>query len=283
MKRAFIASLAAEKKRGTPDSVLDAHEAAALRQLAGQLRKTLGPFHAEGFADSGRANVTALVPQLDFGGIDGIVYESSDSITVVVTTRTLLQAWLRDPVAGDTLLPRDPVKALAHTALYESGIPQDAALSRYADIPVDHATLSGVVSAMLVLRAQDVGAYAPNEVIASVVRGNRLYLIEAPTRAVIEPMAPCVPIWDEAERRVDSLNHSSRPHVDSLFRASRSNPSDTAALDSAIRTAAGTRDRIEYHADTLFRQCYAEHVAADPRFADLAQEVGSIVRRLPPQ
>jgi hypothetical protein len=219
---------------------------------------------------------------LGFGAIDGIRYESADSVTVVVTTRTLLDAWLHDPVAGDTALPRDPVKALTRTELYENGIPEDAAVSRYADIPVDLATPSGVVSAMLVLRAQDFGVYAPNEVIASVVRGNRVYLIEAPTRAVIEPMSSCVPIWKGANGKVDSVNQAERPTVDSLTRALKSNPTDTAALSASIRSQGRITDQIENHADTLFRQCYAEHVTADPRFAVLTAQIDSIVRRLPP-
>ena len=283
-KRAYVASLAADKSRGVPDSVLDARETAALHDLSTRLRKILGPFHAEGFADSGRTNVSGLVPQMDFGGIDAIVYESSDSVSVAVTTRTLLEAWLRDPVAGDTALPRDLPSALSRTEIYENGVPEDAAVSRYADIPVDHdATQSGVVSAMLVLRAQDFGVYPPNEVAVSVLRGDRVYLVEAPARAVIAPMPSCVPIWDEAHRRVDSLNGADRPRLDSLIKARRSNPIDTTALDSSLRAASRIQDQIENHADSLFRQCYAEQAPADPRFGVFAQQVADIVRRLKAQ
>lgn len=263
-KRAYLTSLAADRNRGTPDSVLDAGESAALRDLAARLRKILGRFPAKGFSDSGTSNVTVLLPQMDFGAIDGIRYESSDSLTVVVTTRALLDAWLRDPVAGDTTVPRDLASALALPELYEKGVPEDAAVFRYADIPVGPAAQAGAVAAMLAIRAQDVGPFTPNEVIESVVRGNRIYLVEAPARVLIAPMDSCVDIWHEAMGKEDSL-----------FQERSSHPTATAAKDSSIA--------FEEHAYSAVRQCYAEHVPADPRFAMLVQQVDSIVRRLPPR
>ena len=265
-KRAYLASLDAEKKRGTPDSVLDAREAAALHDLAARLRRILGSFDVEG-ADSGTANVTTLVPQMDFGALDGIAYHFSDSTLVVVTTRALLDAWLRDPVAGDTTLPRDPASALARTELYEQGIPEDAAVAKYTDVPVNGAAESGVVAAMLANREQDIGPFTPREVIVSVLRGNRVYLVEAPARVLIEPMVSCKLIWGEAESKWTY-------NIEAGQRAT-----DTIARRSSFRIA----DKLENQGDTLVRQCYAEHVQSDPRFAALVEQVGSIVRRLPLQ
>ena len=263
-KRAYLASLAADRNRGTPDSVLDAYEEAALRDLAGRLRKILGPFQAVGFADSGTSNVTTLVLQVDFGAIDGIAYHSPDSTTVLVTTRALLAAWLRDSVAGDTTTPRDPASALARPELYARAFPEDAAVFKNADIPLGHPAQSGVVAAMLVARAQDFGAFTPNEVVVSVVRGNRVYLADAPARALIPPMPSCVSVWDEARRKEDSL-----------FEARRS--------DSTRSTGSDSSEHTEDRADAAVRRCGAEHVSADPRLAVLVQQVDSIVRRLPPQ
>ena len=113
---------------------------------------------------------------------------------------------------------------------------------------MNHAAKSGVVAAMLVARAQDIGPFTPGQVIVSVVRGNRVYLVEAPASALIEPMAPCVGIWSEVAAKRDI-------HIEAGQRAT-----DTTARDSNFRIA----DKLEWQGDTLVRQCYAEHVTADP-------------------
>lgn len=97
--------------------MLNKHDDAAVRDLAGRLRKITGPFQAEGFAGPGKANVTTLQPYVEFGAIDGLAYQSSDSTTVLVTTRALLDGWQRDSPAADAKLPRDPVSALARPEL----------------------------------------------------------------------------------------------------------------------------------------------------------------------
>lgn len=96
-KHRYLAALAADKDRGTPDSVLRTREAVALGDLADRLRRILGPFKGKGFADSGTINVTSLrPPDTDFNSLDGMTYRSSDSITVPSrpTGPTALQASL---------------------------------------------------------------------------------------------------------------------------------------------------------------------------------------------
>jgi hypothetical protein len=267
-KYAYLASFAADAKRGVPDSISGPREALALRDLADRLRTILGPFHGEGLAGPGTSNITTVYPQMDVDNLDGMVYQSSDSLTVLVTTRTLLAAWLRSPVApADSMLPRDPMTALARSEVYAVAFPEDAAVMRYADIPVDHAAESGVVAAMLVLRAQDIGPFTPNDVMVSVMRGNRLYFAEQPARVIIAPMPSCVAMWNAGKGKQDSL-----------IEAGRSNLNDSTARDASWRMA----DQAEEHADSVYRQCYAEHVPTDARFAQLTQQVASIVRRLPP-
>lgn len=148
-----------------PFPVSGPREQAALRDLADRLRKILGSFQAAGFAGPGTSNITTLYPEMDVDNLDGIVYQSADSLTVLVTTRALLGAWLRSPVApADSGLPRDPITALASHQVYELAFPQDAMVLRYADIPVDSAAQLGLVTAMLVARAQDYGALTPEDV-----------------------------------------------------------------------------------------------------------------------
>ena len=267
-KRAYLAFLDSARKHGTSDSVLNVRDDDAIRDLAARMRKIFGPLHAEIFADSGTSNVSSLLPSdMDFGAVDGITYWSSDSMRVLVTTRALLTGYLKErAAAGDTTLPLDPISTLARQEVYSHAFPEDTFVLRYADIPVDHAGESGVVAAMLVARAQDYAAFTPDNVMVSVIRGDRIYLVEARPRALIPPDASCVAIWTNAERQRDSL-----------YDAGQSTPSDTAARDSSFRIA----DRIEERGQASVGQCYAEHVRSDPRFAAIVQQVAEIVRRLP--
>jgi len=266
-KDAYVKTFAADEKRGTPYSVSGPRENAALRDLADRLRKILGPFQGEGFAGPGTSNITTLYPEMDVDNLDGIVYESSDSLTVLVTTRTLLAAWLRDSIVpSNGLVPHDPMTALTQSEVYALAFPEDAMVVRFADIPVDRAAESGIIAAMLVRRTQDFGPSTPNDVMVSVLRGNRLYFAEQPARVLIAPTPACDTMWHDAAQKQDSV-----------VEAGRSNATDTAARDRSWHIAEQMGDQR----DSLFLRCYAEHVSADPRFAELAQQVASIVRRLP--
>ena len=266
-KDAYLKTFAADEKRGVPYSVSGPRETAALHDLADRLRKMLGPFQSEGFTGAGTSNITTLYPEMEVDNLDGMVYQSSDSLTVLVTTRTLLAAWLRDSLVNNRV-PHDPMTALAQSVVYEYAFPEDAAVIRFANIPIDHAAESGIVAAMLVARAQDFSPFTPNDVMVSVLRGNRLYFAEQPARALIAPTPSCDTTWHDAGAKQDSV-----------IEAGRSNPTDSAAKERSWHVAEQMGDQR----DSLFLHCYAEHVTADPRFAQLAQQVSSIVRRLPPQ
>ena len=115
-----------------------------------------------------------------------------------MTTRSLLATWLTEVGRG---IPRDPIEALRAPDFYTFAINTQSAVYRYATIPVAGASRLGIVAAMLVIRAQDTGPLTPDQVIVSVVRGSRVFIVTAPAAAMIHP-PPAFPCCSGFDHRV---------------------------------------------------------------------------------
>lgn len=265
-KDSAIRSLTARVKRGEAFAKYKPVHDSALKGLERQLRTIIGPFQANGFPGPGHINTDDLFPEdMDFGALDGLMYESADhASSVVVTTRTLLATWLSTTEHGRPL-PHDPIKALGSPDFYTFAIWTDAAVSRYATIPVGNASQLGVVAAMLVNRAQDTGPFTPDQVIVSVVRGSRVFIATVPAAAKIGPPRACLAVRDS----ILALSTAQRE------RYLRSAIKDTAALDHAIKG--------DYADDVAYRRCYGERVPRDPAFQAIVAQVQAIAAVLPPR
>lgn len=263
-KDSAIRSLTARVKRGEAFAKYKPAHDSALKELERRLRVIIGPFEATGFPGPGHINTDDLFPEdLGSGGLDGLMYETADHTSnVLVTTRSLLATWLTQVGRG---IPRDPITALRDPDLYTFAINTEAAVSRYATIPVADASRLGVVAAMLVIRAQDDGPLTPDEVIVSVVRGSRVFIVTVPTAAKIPPPPACLAVWHS----IIALSAAQREAY------LRSNITDSTALDHAIRG--------DYASDVAYRGCYGERVPRDPAFQKIVVQVQAIVAVLPPR
>jgi hypothetical protein len=134
--------------RFTPERVpnigqaeLDA-EGKARAELDRLIRAVLGSQSPEGF-DAGQFNLTTLFSgDIDFGKLDGLVFEADGGDTrMVLSTRSMLMNWLQakwqDP--NDRLSPDVAMKS---ETFYLRAIGSDAAILRYADIGLSPATPS---------------------------------------------------------------------------------------------------------------------------------------------
>jgi hypothetical protein len=243
-----IRALTARVKQGEPFAkYMPAHDS-ALKNLERRLRVIIGPFQAKGFPGPGHINIDDLFPADEgFGGLDGLMYETADHTAgVVVTTRSLLATWLTQVGRG---IPRDPIEALGVPDLYTFAINTESAVYRYATIPVADASRLGVVAAMLVIRAQDTGPLTPDQVIVSVVRGSRVFIVTVPAAARIAPPPACLAVRDSVIARVAGQNLP---------------PSEDPA-------------------DDAYRGCYGERVPRDPRFQTIVAQVQAIAAVLPPR
>jgi hypothetical protein len=182
--------LTARQQRGENVSAADD---SALRDLQTLLIPIVGDFIAPGIAVGGRINLETLLPgDLASGLADGMLYQSPDSATrVLVTTHDLMRSWIAWYFDQDSAVSRDPATALKNPDVLTQIFNVDAHVNRYADIPIDGAASHGVVSAMLVARAQDDCFCTPDEIMLSVARGDRIFVIDAPASDTIPVPQEC--------------------------------------------------------------------------------------------
>lgn len=265
---AQVRRLTALQKSGRPDDerLLKQHEQ-AVAELGKLVARIVGPLvlALPGLPAAGKPNVETLFKgDMGFGLLDGIRYATEDHSTmVVVSTEGLFKTWLREHRKwwNDNNVPQDPAKALRHVSFYTQALSTDAAVFRFAELPVKKPAAASLAFAMLGTRAQDVGAREANEVTLALLQGGKLYAVRVQAAVKLGPFPPCDEIWDKAQQKSQEA-----------FERRQANP------------RAKVPDRqmsIEDEADEAFRRCFAEQAPRDKGFADLVRQAQDIIDRLP--
>lgn len=258
---AHIRKIAAADKAKMNSERFSKLQDSAVADLEKQLKEVVGPpaLNVPGIANAPKINNdTLLRSDLGFGMLDGLVYASEDYKTrVVVTTEGLFKAWLRDHRKWwkDNELPEDPAKALAHVAFYTQAVNADAALSKYAELPIKKPQAASIAYATLGGWSQDDGPWEPDELVMSVVQGGKLYVVRVPASTKLGPFPSCQAGWDEAERKSNE------------------------AFQRKAKAPDGSKIREDGAA--AFRRCFAERAPKDKGFADLVRQAQAIVDALP--
>jgi hypothetical protein len=100
-----------------PYEALNEQQRKKLDILQGLLRQAVGPFSNPSVEGDGTINLESLAPEADFGRLDGLVYKSHDGNTeILVTTRSLVDDWLRQFYDRPTGVRRDLAGVLASEA-----------------------------------------------------------------------------------------------------------------------------------------------------------------------
>ncbi|MBN9010830.1 MAG: hypothetical protein J0H63_12115, partial [Rhizobiales bacterium] len=164
-REAYVAKFREAEKAEVGDAVI-AEEQKALADLGGLLAPVVGKVAIKGYGAKGRISLETLFPSdVGFGMLDGLVFTTADGrSTVLATTDTLLARWL----AGARDLPHEAADALRSDEFYAQATSPDAAVLRYALVPVLPPGGAATARAMLVLRAQDIGAGVPDELLLAV-------------------------------------------------------------------------------------------------------------------
>jgi hypothetical protein len=246
---AHIRKLAAvEKSAGVESERLRKAHEQAVTDLQKQIARIVGPSELTlpGLPAAGALNNDTLTKgDMGFGLLDGLRYASEDHRTmVVVTTEGLFRIWLREHRKwwNDNNVPQDPAQALRHTSFYTQALSTDAAVFRFAELPVKKPAAASFVFAMVGTRAQDVGSREADEVTLALLQGTKLYVVRVKAGTKLGPFPPCDEIWDKAPQN--------------------------------------SPDRLD-RADKAFRRCFAERAPHDKGFADLVRQAQDIVDRLP--
>jgi hypothetical protein len=237
------------------------------------LRPIIGPVAVKGFRPAGRINLDTLVRgDVGFGALDALVYTSQfgtkeNKSRAYVTTGALFDRWLRDHrdswTAAKSEVPKDGNAALALQTFYTFAMSADAAVSKYAELPVVKPAKAKLAFAMLAARSQDDAPTKPDEIIVSVLHEDRLFVASTPTTAKIDPIPTCQEIWDQAEEQAEAAHDTYR----------ESNMWDEDALELAVRLRA--------EGAAAFHRCYVEHAKAQPFFAAVVKQAQGLLERLP--
>jgi len=244
-------------------------EELARADLENQLRQIIGPSDLKGFSAPGKSNLDTLFTGYSgFGLLDGLVYSSKDDKThIVVTTDALLERWLRqhrDWWGPDVAnVPQDVDAALKSEAFYTQALRTDAAISKYVELPLAKPANAKFAFAMLAARSQDIGPRTPDELIVSMLRDGRLFVVTAPSNARINPLPACQKLWR------DALRNAAKAH--------------------AAYVASGLKDktlfeqstRLEEEGDAAFHRCFAQRAKGQAFVAALTRQAQGLIDRLP--
>jgi hypothetical protein len=257
---AYVETFRAAEKGTVGDATLAEHDK-ALADLTTLIAPVVGKVAIKGYGAKGRLNLDTLFPSdVGFGMLDGLVFATADGkATVLATTDGLLNRWL----AGARDLPQDPAEALRSDEFYAQATSPDAAVLRYALVPILPPGGATTARAMLVLRAQDIGPGVPDEMLVAVMIGKRLFIASSPVKAKVTAIPACDEVWKGYETKMNealAAYNKSDPRDDTLFEA---------------------YTKLEEQADRGFRGCYAEETLGAPFYKDLVKQAQAIANSLP--
>ncbi|MGC2787618.1 MAG: hypothetical protein WA397_28055, partial [Roseiarcus sp.] len=263
-----IAEVKALENSKASQSAIDAAMDKALADLTKRLKDIVGPVSVKGFSGPGRLNLDTLSGnQVGYGNMDGVAYvderpTSMNPPRVVITTRSLLTAWLEGKAKDEdkeSRLPTDVEAAVRQENFYSGS---DVAFAKYADLPVMKPPGADLAVAALGLFRQDIGPFPPDAIVATVVKGDRVFVANIPHTAPIGKIPACEAIWTEASRKADNLQAE--------YRAS--GLKNKKLFEEGIQAGdQGDRDA---------RACFNARAPEQSFFAGLTKEAQSLVDRL---
>lgn len=260
----YLAARDAAIERFTHDRVpnigqaeLDA-ENKARAELNRLIRDVISVPPIDGF-DAPQLNLTTLFTgDIDFGRLDGLMLEADGGDTrLVVTTPSLVRKWLQakwqDPKER---VPLDT--AMKSEMFYLRALGSDAAILRYADIPIGIADAFAILGA----RTQDLPPFEADEIFLTAIRGDLAFVASARFEPPLT-VAACTKPREAAEAKLAALEKAEI----------KPGPRNVSALERAI----ALRDKIE----TDFKSCFAERAPKEPGFANAVKRVNDILALIP--
>lgn len=237
-------------------------EKTARAGLERKMRAIIGPSGVKGAPAQGKLSLDTLIDgELGFGLLDGLVFKLKGDTQVLVTTRMLLARWLEtqqtvwkdSPEHG---MPKEIDAALRTENFYTQALSHDAAVTRYADIPV---AAPGV--AMLIAHRQDIDPAEPRELIVTALRGERVFIWSAKAAAKSTMIPECQALWTASERKANAIQQK--------YQAS--DPKDEKLLDEYTKT--------QTDGDDAMRKCFGERAKRRPYFPALVKQAQDLVER----
>jgi hypothetical protein len=249
--------------RGEPDPDFEKHKR-ALADLETQLRRIIGPTTLPGFPAEGKIHLDTLSSEDEgFGLLDGLAYAIplddkgiDEKVSVVVTTRSLFEAWLR---AHKTNLQAAPKS----DDFYRQALSTDSAVVTFAPLPIAKPSWARTAFAVLAIRTQDLVGSTPNEMDIVVVGAERAYAVTAKIEVAIGPVAAC-------EKPRQQLKAQAQAAWAAYERSGKKNEALSAKAT-----------KLEAQADPAYLQCFATRAKDASGFAAAVKQAQALIDLLP--
>src|SRR5262245_1128797 len=268
---AKIKAAVAAQPRGTKDGYgeqLRTIEKQARGDLEQRMRAIIGPVSIDGLDKTGALNLDTLVEgDLGFGVLDGMVYGPVDAKTrVIVTTESLLRRWLGEHKnwwgKDSEELPQEPGAAVKENAFYTQALVTDAAIIRFADLPVRKPATASFAFAMLGARTQsDVPAKA-DEIFLAIAQRGRVFVAHTSESAALGPIAACDAVRSDLVNQ--SMAAAKAPELDEEQRRQKS-------------------DALSARSEAEFLRCFAEKARQQDGFGAATAAAQSLIERMLPR
>jgi hypothetical protein len=251
----------------TDDKKVQAEQDKMLADLQKRVEAMVGPFAVAGYPATGKFTLETLSSgDIGFGQLDGIVHSvADDGPQVIVTTRGLVDRWLRERSAEkdkDSRLPADFEAAAREDNFYTFSVSEDAAFGKTAELAIAKPAGADFVVAALGGFAQDIGPNPRQEIIVTLQKNGRVYIASQVAKTEIGKIDACEAVWAAATKTSEDLQaayQKSGSKNEKLFDDSR---------------------KAEDQGDKDYRACLNGKIPQQTYFAALVKEAQEVADRL---
>jgi hypothetical protein len=248
------------------DAAIKAHER-ALADLQTKLRRVIGTIDIKGFPHEGKFSLDGLIEGDEgFGMLDGLVFGADgDKQQVLVTTASLFDKWLaaHRNFWKENPLPTDMAAALERDDFYTQALGGGAAFLAYAKIPITKPAWATLAYAILDGRTQDQPPQVPDEMIITVRRADRVFIVTTNTATAAGPIAACDAAHARAAKQAEAASEADQ-------KAQGKNP--------ALHEKA---EQLARDADRIYPDCFAKEAPRAGFFPALVRQAQALVDALP--
>jgi len=248
----------------TPQEALD-EDNRSLAALEVQMRALVGPVGIKGMTGDGKINLDTLNDGDEgFGLLDGMVYGGPDAKTrVIVTTESLFKHWLvehKDWWGKTGYVPQEIGAAVKENDFYTQAVLTDAAILRYADLPLLKPASAAFAYATLAARTQDRAPPKATEIFIAMAQGGRVFVASTSEVAPVGPIAACDAMRAEYDKQAEEA--AQQP-------------------DSEGKSASDRAGELMTKADNEFLRCFAERAPQQESYRGALQAAQALLDRLP--
>jgi hypothetical protein len=264
------AALKAEKRSPTDSysANIGAIDDQARAQLEQQMRAIVGPVGIRGLKEEGTLNLDTLIEGDEgFGVLDGLIYSSADKKTsVIVTTDGLFHRWLvqhNDWWGKDSSdIPQEPAAAIREAAFYTQAVVTDAAIIRFAELPIRKPPGAAFAFAILAARSQSEIPAKADEIFVAAARGGRVFVGQTQRFAPVGPIASCDAIRAEWVKK--SVEAAQKPEPDGTMQSNEA-------------------DRLSAKSEAEFLHCFSAQASRQPIFTAAVSTAQSLIDAILPR